>query len=264
MALQLRATKRCWRRGLVWWIARATTSLPVPVSPVMSTVARARRHGLDHLAEVAHRPAAADHARQPVALLELLAQVGVLGAQPPLLERRFEHVQQLVELERLADEVGGAALDGVDGVLDGAVAGDDDADDARVALQGRVEHLAAVDAGQAQVRDQDVEGELLELLEGLLAGRRPRSTCEARVGEALGHDGAQGVFVVDEQQMDGFGQRGSAVSEGVNILTLTIREASTPKSVVGLAQPCPNPHGDSNRYQPLKENDLWNVRPSAS
>ena len=39
MALQLRATKRCWRRGLVWWMARAITSLPVPVSPVMSTVA---------------------------------------------------------------------------------------------------------------------------------------------------------------------------------------------------------------------------------
>ena len=39
MAPQLMATKRCARRGLLWWMARATISLPVPVSPVMSTVA---------------------------------------------------------------------------------------------------------------------------------------------------------------------------------------------------------------------------------
>ena len=38
IALQLSATKRCARRGLLWWIARATSSLPVPVSPVMRMV----------------------------------------------------------------------------------------------------------------------------------------------------------------------------------------------------------------------------------
>ena len=29
---------RAARRGLLWWMARATTSLPVPVSPVMRIV----------------------------------------------------------------------------------------------------------------------------------------------------------------------------------------------------------------------------------
>ena len=38
MALQLSATKRLARRGLLWWMARATSSLPVPVSPVMRMV----------------------------------------------------------------------------------------------------------------------------------------------------------------------------------------------------------------------------------
>ena len=38
IALQLSATNRCARRGLLWWIARATTSLPVPVSPVIRIV----------------------------------------------------------------------------------------------------------------------------------------------------------------------------------------------------------------------------------
>ena len=42
---------------------------------------------------------------EAIALLELRAQVRVLGFQPPLLERRVEHVQQLVDLKRLADEV---------------------------------------------------------------------------------------------------------------------------------------------------------------
>ena len=61
-------------------------------------------------------------------------QVGVLALQAPLLERLVEHVHQLVELKRLGDEVRGAELDHVDGVFHGAVAGDDDGDDAGVAL----------------------------------------------------------------------------------------------------------------------------------
>ena len=38
MAPQLSATNRSRRRGLLWWMALATSSLPVPVSPVISTV----------------------------------------------------------------------------------------------------------------------------------------------------------------------------------------------------------------------------------
>ena len=73
---------------------------------------------------------------EAVPLFELRAQVRVLRFQPPLLERRVEHVQQLVDLKRLADEVPRAALDGFDGVLHRAVAGDDDGDDVGVALDG--------------------------------------------------------------------------------------------------------------------------------
>ena len=38
-AAQLTATRARWARGERRWMARATSSLPVPVSPVMSTVA---------------------------------------------------------------------------------------------------------------------------------------------------------------------------------------------------------------------------------
>ena len=106
----------------------------------------------------------------------------------------------------------GAALDGVDRVLDGAVAGHDDADDPRVALERGVEHLAAVDAGQAEIRDQDVEGEAFQLVERLLAGRSLGDR-EALFGEPFGHDGTQGIFVVDEEEMDGFGQAGRSLDE---------------------------------------------------
>ena len=86
--------------------------------------ARRARDGLERLKQIAHRPAAADDALEAVSLLQLLAQPGVLRLQPPLLDGAVERVPQLVELERLGHEVGGAALDDLDGIADRAVPGD--------------------------------------------------------------------------------------------------------------------------------------------
>ena len=119
-----------------------------------------RRDGLEQLKQPRHRAALADDAFEAIPLLELRAQVRVLGFQPPLLERRVERVQQLVDLKRLADEVRRAALDRFDGVLHRAVAGDDDRDDVGIARDGGFDDGRAVDAGQPQVGDDDVEGEL--------------------------------------------------------------------------------------------------------
>ena len=167
---------------------------------MISTVLDVRGDRLEQLKEIAHHPAAADQAVDPVALLELRSQVGVLGSQAPLLERRVQHVQQRVELERLGDEVGRALLDRVDGVLHRAEAGDDDGDDVRVALERRVEHGAAVHARQPQVGDDDVEGEIGEPRERVLAARRLLDD-EAVVGQALGDSLPQRRLVVDEEQM---------------------------------------------------------------
>ena len=109
-------------------------------------------------------------------------------------------MQQLVELERLGDEVGGALLDRVDRVLHRAEAGDDDRDDVRVALERGVEHRAAVDARQPEVRDDDVEGELGEPRQRLFAVRGLLDD-EAVVGQPLGDGLPQRRLVVDEQQM---------------------------------------------------------------
>ena len=59
-APQLTGKKSLSFRSLWAWIARAINSLPVPLSPVMSTVAESGRHFLDHLQDVADRLALAD------------------------------------------------------------------------------------------------------------------------------------------------------------------------------------------------------------
>ena len=69
---------------------------------------RARRRGdrAEQLEQLAHHAALSDQPFEPVAILELRSQIGVLGPQPALFERAVQHVQQLVALERLGDEVG--------------------------------------------------------------------------------------------------------------------------------------------------------------
>ena len=99
-------------------------------------------------------------------------------------------MQQLVELERLGDEVGGAAPDGVDRVLHRAVSGDDDGDDVGVAAERRLDDARPVDARQAQVGDDDVEGEFGEFVERLLAGVGLHDV-ETVVGQAFRHGFAQ-------------------------------------------------------------------------
>ena len=181
-------------------MARAASSLPVPVSPGDEDRARRRGDGLEQLRQIAHHAAAADEPVDPVALFELRSEIRVLGAEPALLERRVEHVEQRVELERLGDEVGRALLDRVHGVLHRAEAGDDDRDDFRVALERGLEHGAAVDAGQPEVGDDDVERELGEPRQRVFAVGGLLDD-EAVVGEPLRDGLPQRRLVVDEEQM---------------------------------------------------------------
>ena len=163
---------------------------------------RAVRRGdrFEQLEQPRHRPALADHALEPVALLELRPQVGVLRFQPALFERRVEHVQQLIDLKGLADEVPGAALDGFDGVFHRPVPGDDDGDDVRIAFDGGFDDGGAVDAGEPEVGDDDVEGEIGESREGRLARIGLLDVVPA-VGQLFGDGLAERRLVFDEQQM---------------------------------------------------------------
>ena len=109
-------------------------------------------------------------------------------------------MKQGVELKRLGDEVGRPLFDGLDRVFDGAVAGNHDRDDFRVALERGFEDLPAVDAGQAQVRDEDVEGEPREPLEGEFPAAGLLDD-EAVVRQPLGNGLTERAFVVNDQQM---------------------------------------------------------------
>ena len=97
-----------------------------------------RGHGFEELKQLLHRPALPDDAFETIAFLELGTKVRVLGLQSALLERRIEHVQELVDLKWLADEVEGAAFDRADGVLRRAVAGDDNGDYLGIAADRRL------------------------------------------------------------------------------------------------------------------------------
>ena len=88
--------------------------------------------------------AAADDAVEPEAIVQLRAQLGVLLLQPALAERRLQHLRELHQLERLDQEVDGAALDRLHRFVDAAEAGHDDAADVRVAGERLVEHVHAV------------------------------------------------------------------------------------------------------------------------
>ena len=66
--------------------------------------------------------------------------------------------------------------------------------------------------GHPQVGDDDVEGELIEELEGLLAVLR-LDDVEAVARQALGHQTAQNRLVVNEKEVRCLG------TQGANILT---------------------------------------------
>ena len=107
-------------------------------------------------------------------------------------------MQQRVELKWLRDEVGRALLDRVDGVLHCAETGDDDRDDVRVAFERGLEDLAAVDARQPQVRDDDVEREFREPRQRFFAVGRLLDR-EAVIGQTLRDRGAQRGLVIHDQ-----------------------------------------------------------------
>ena len=91
-------------------------------------------------------------------------------------------------------------LDRFDRVLHGAVAGDDDGDDVGIAFDGGFDDGGAVDAGQTQVGDDDVEGEVGETGDGGLA-RLGLLDVVAAVGQLLGDGLAQRRLVFNQQQM---------------------------------------------------------------
>ena len=100
---ELTVTKGAPERGECVWIARATSSLPVPLSPSTRIVDLEGPGQTNELEDLAHRLRLADDPAQAVALGELLPQAAVLFRQPALLRALAHGQEDFLVLEGLGD-----------------------------------------------------------------------------------------------------------------------------------------------------------------
>ena len=94
-------------RRLLQWSARATISLPVPLSPVIRTVLSVSATRSTTLEHAAQRLARADQVLEVVAALELALEQAVLGLEAAVLDGlRREPAQHVVVggLDRLLED----------------------------------------------------------------------------------------------------------------------------------------------------------------
>src|SRR5215813_6970540 len=113
------ATKACPFLALWRWIARATNSFPVPLSPVINT--GTPNHVKDHLHLIT-----SPHQAFEVVLADLLLEWSIFLFQVGEVGRALEDDLQDIELNRLLDKVVAAACDRRDGLRSIAIARDHD------------------------------------------------------------------------------------------------------------------------------------------
>ena len=158
-------------------MARATSSLPVPLSPVIRTVelVGATARTISNSVAIAGETPITGRARGPGPTSRL--EPDVLLAQAAVGERVAHDDPQLVDVERLQDVGFGAQLAGGDGRLGGAVRGHHHDRGLRRGGLDVAQDLDAVAVGQPHVGEHEVDGP------GVERARRPRRgflRCERR------------------------------------------------------------------------------------
>ena len=211
MAAQLTATNGRLARGLWAWRARATSSLPVPDSPVISTLAcePATRRMSANTSCIDRR--APDDVLEADAAGHLLAQPGHLGAQRLLGQRLVDHQHQLLDLERLGDVVERAQLHRPDGGVDRAEGGDGDDVGRGLHLAHLAQQIQTVQVGHLHVRDHQVDAALLDPLDAGPAAAGDLDP-EALVLQLLAQVVAHGRVVVDHQDHRARGGAGAGLA----------------------------------------------------
>ena len=157
IAPQSSATNGRARRPLSRWIACATTSLPVPVSPEHEHGESRGRDGgdlLDHGADLR----AGAHLRGESRVADPAPELADLLAQRAGLERASHGDDDLVVIEWLGQVVERAEPDRADRGLDVIVGGQHH--DRRHGIRGAqpLEHLESVEVGQVKIEDDHVRG----------------------------------------------------------------------------------------------------------
>ena len=176
----------------------ATRSLPVPLSPVSSTV----DDGLTATRATRWRSAVigargADDPLQAVRTRRVRAELPHLAPEPRRLERALDRRGDLVEIERLVREVIGAELHGLDGGLDAGVRRQQNHQDVLVELLDLPQDGDAVGVGQPIVEQDEIDA-LGQLLHGGAPGVRLEHVVSLGL-EAFGQRPANQGFVVDDK-----------------------------------------------------------------
>ena len=207
-AAQLTETKGASRRGERAWTALATSSLPVPLSPLTRIVEARARHRAHEVEHLRHALGHAHDAVEPVLDAELGLEQEVLLLEPLLLERVAHDDLQLVDVEGLDEVVLGAELERRHRRLRRAEGGHDHDHRLRRGRLHVAQDLDAVAVGQLDVGDHHVDRAAVEDGGGLRAALREQDR-EALLAQHDAEHLAHGGFVVDDQ--DRFFTRGSGM-----------------------------------------------------
>ena len=156
-------------------MARASSVLPVPDSPVMSTGESRRRHAAEQRQHRVHRRVLRDDFRRRVDARQPRLEIAILARELMLLPRAPHQHVDLGHAVRLRHVVVRAELHRGDRRLDGAVAGDDD-DLRRIGLGAQMlERLETV-----HLRHDDVDS--------ATSNASSRIACSAALPVAHAHD----------------------------------------------------------------------------
>ncbi len=177
------------------WMARATSSLPVPVSPVIRTGA----------SEAAERPICFQIASIAALVPRRALRPSSLGGrgqrlgQGALLERALQGLEEDGEIEGLGQVVEGAVAHGLDGAVAVAVGGgDDDRDLAERAFAELAQELEAAPVAEADVEEDAVDRLAPEERAGLAeAGRGEGAVAQPLDGR--GQALADAALVLDDE-----------------------------------------------------------------
>ena len=195
-AEQLQTAKRSLDTGLSWCRARAMSSLPAAGGAADQHVGEMAGDFAGQLEDLEHGRTLADDPVKLRVVKELLFEIADLG---PLREdggQLVERFFQAREVDRLGDEVVGAALDGVDGGVHRIEAGDQNDVHAGIELQRFLQEGEPVHRGHFQIAQNHAATAGANFLQSLL---RIGGAHHGKTGfvEALGDEVDLVVIIVE-------------------------------------------------------------------
>ena len=204
IAAQLTATKGAAPAASSWWMARATSSLPVPLSPEDEHGRVGGAGHLDLVEDRLHGRAHAEERSEAPGLLELSPQERDFAHDIGPLHRLVDQDPQPAEVDRLGQVVIGALLHRLHRGLDGGIAGEeDDRGGGQLAAKG-LQQLEPIQARHDQIGDDDRRAKGQSLFEGLGAVGRLLDL-EAPGGKEISKPGARCLLVIDDQHANAHG-----------------------------------------------------------